>query len=245
MPRKPKAPRICVLGGMILAATLHTSTLFAHETKTDERSSEVFKPGVEHTVPAIDAAAEHPPLYEGLGSMTMKVTTDSKMAQAYFDQGLVLTWAFNHAEARRAFVAAQSYDPDCALCYWGEAFVLGPNINDGMHEDAIAPAALAIGRAVSLKDRVSAKEKDLIEALAQRYDADPAADRSVLRLATYELMRTDTPVSVVLDEAIQLARRFGSESSPGFVNGVLDAVARELRGYAAAQDRPESNGGVA
>ena len=183
MPRKPKAPRICILGGMILAATFHTTTLLAHETKTDERSSEVFKPGVEHTVPAIGAAADHPPLYEGLGSMTMKVTTRSNMAQAYFNQGLVLTWAFNHAEARRAFVAAQSYDPDCALCYWGEAFVLGPNINDGMHDDAIAPAALAIGRAVSLKDQVSAKEKDLIEALAQRYDVDPAADREVLNAA--------------------------------------------------------------
>jgi N utilization substance protein B len=53
-------------------------------------------------------------------------------------------------------------------------------------------------------------------------------DRNVLRLGIYELTRTDTPVSVVLDEAIQLARRFGGESSPGFVNGVLDAVARHV-----------------
>ena len=56
-----------------------------------------------------------------------------------------------------------------------------------------------------------------------------AVDRNVLRLGVYELMRTDTPVSVVLDEAIVLAQRFGGESSPGFVNGVLDAVARQLR----------------
>jgi len=53
-------------------------------------------------------------------------------------------------------------------------------------------------------------------------------DRNVLRLGIYELTRTDTPVSVVLDEAIQLARRFGGESSPGFVNGVLDAVAKHV-----------------
>jgi len=53
-------------------------------------------------------------------------------------------------------------------------------------------------------------------------------DRNVLRLAIYELSRTDTPVSVILDEAIQLARRFGGESSPGFVNGVLDAVAKQI-----------------
>lgn len=56
-----------------------------------------------------------------------------------------------------------------------------------------------------------------------------AVDRNVLRLGVYELTRTDTPVSVILDEAIQLARRFGSESSPSFVNGVLDAVAKQVR----------------
>jgi N utilization substance protein B len=56
-----------------------------------------------------------------------------------------------------------------------------------------------------------------------------AVDRNILRLAIYELTRTDTPVSVILDEAIQLARRFGAESSPAFVNGVLDAVANQVR----------------
>ena len=56
-----------------------------------------------------------------------------------------------------------------------------------------------------------------------------AVDRNVLRLACYELTRTDTPASVILDEAIELARRFGSDRSPGFVNGVLDAVARAVR----------------
>ncbi len=54
-------------------------------------------------------------------------------------------------------------------------------------------------------------------------------DRNVLRLAVFELTQTDTPVSVILDEAIQLAQRFGAESSPVFVNGVLDAVARQVR----------------
>ena len=56
-----------------------------------------------------------------------------------------------------------------------------------------------------------------------------AVDRNVLRLAVYELRDTDTPVAVVIDEAVDLARRFGSDRSPSFVNGVLDAVAREVR----------------
>jgi N utilization substance protein B len=56
-----------------------------------------------------------------------------------------------------------------------------------------------------------------------------AVDRNILRLAVFELTQTDTPVSIVLDEAIVLARRFGAESSPVFVNGVLDSVARQVR----------------
>lgn len=55
----------------------------------------------------------------------------------------------------------------------------------------------------------------------------PAVDRNVLRLGAYEILRTDTPAAVALDQAVELARRFGAESSPGFVNGVLDALARE------------------
>ena len=66
-----------------------------------------------------------------------------------------------------------------------------------------------------------------------------AVDRNVLRLGIYELTRTDTPVSVILDEAIQLARRFGGESSPGFVNGVLDAVAKQVREQAEQALEPD------
>ena len=73
-----------------------------------------------------------------------------------------------------------------------------------------------------------------------------AVDRNVLRLGIYELIRTDTPVSVILDEAIQLARRFGGESSPGFVNGVLDAVAKQVgkQTQPDAKDSRESGRGV-
>jgi N utilization substance protein B len=69
-----------------------------------------------------------------------------------------------------------------------------------------------------------------------RVERMAAVDRNVLRLATYELLRTDTPHSVVIDEAVELAREFGSEPSPAFVNGVLDGVARALRGEAAGPD---------
>lgn len=56
-----------------------------------------------------------------------------------------------------------------------------------------------------------------------------AVDRNVLRLCAYEILHTDTPTAVALDQAVELARRFGAEGSPAFVNGILDALARDSR----------------
>jgi len=89
--------------------------------------------------PALTFADSDPPLWDGLGSLAYKITTASPAAQSYFDQGLRLTHAFNHEEAQRAFRKAQKLDPDCAMCFWGEALVLGPNINMPMVEEAVAP----------------------------------------------------------------------------------------------------------
>src|SRR5262249_51335643 len=85
-----------------------------------------------------------PPLWDNLGSATYPITTKSPRAQAFFDQGLKLAYGFNHAEARRAFRMAQKLDPTCALCFWGEALVLGPNINVPMMPEAHAPALAAL-----------------------------------------------------------------------------------------------------
>ena len=62
-----------------------------------------------------------------------------------------------------------------------------------------------------------------------RIERMAAVDRNILRLGTYELAHTTTPVQVVLNEAVDLARRFGNDPSPSFVNGILDAVARGVR----------------
>src|SRR6266545_4998915 len=105
------------------------------------------------------------PLYDNLGNLTYPVTTPNPLAQRYFDQGLRLTYAFNHAEALRAFREAQRQDQNCAMCYWGEAFVLGPNINAPMDETAGNPAVAAITQAEALEPRASAREQALIEAL--------------------------------------------------------------------------------
>ncbi|HVP47943.1 MAG TPA: transcription antitermination factor NusB [Bryobacteraceae bacterium] len=65
-----------------------------------------------------------------------------------------------------------------------------------------------------------------------RIERMPAVDRNILRLAIFELRHTGTPPAVVIDEALELARRFSNEESVHFVNGVLDAVHREAAGSA-------------
>jgi tetratricopeptide (TPR) repeat protein len=123
-------------------------------------------------------ADTEPPLWTGLGSITYKVTTANESAQAYFDQGLRLAYAFNHGEAQRAFRKAQKLDPDCAMCFWGEALVLGPNINLPMQEDAAAPAYAAAQKAKALAGKASPREQALIGAVAARYGGDPKAARA-------------------------------------------------------------------
>jgi tetratricopeptide (TPR) repeat protein len=133
--------------------------------------------------PALAFADADPPLWEGLGSVTYQITTSSAAAQGYFDQGLRLTYAFNHAEAQRAFRKAQKLDPDCAMCFWGEALVLGPNINLPIQDEAVTPAFAAAGKAAALAAKASPREQALIAAIAARYAEDPKADRAALNAA--------------------------------------------------------------
>jgi tetratricopeptide (TPR) repeat protein len=132
---------------------------------------------------ALAFAENEPPLWPGLGPITYKITTANERAQAYFDQGLRLAYAFNHAEAQRAFRMAQKLDPDCAMCFWGEALVLGPNINLPMQEDAVAPAYAAAQKAQALAAIASPREQALIVALVARYSSDPKAARAPLDAA--------------------------------------------------------------
>ncbi|WP_353646902.1 hypothetical protein [Mesorhizobium sp. WSM2239] len=129
-----------------------------------------------------------PPLWSGLGTLTYPITTKSKEAQSYFDQGLRMAANFNHAEAGRAFRKAQRLDPDCAMCFVGEALVLGPNINVPMDPAANAPAVAAVKKAQSLASGASEKERELIDAVAARYSEDPVAERPALDQAFAEAM---------------------------------------------------------
>lgn len=131
---------------------------------------------------------EAPPLRDGIGNIAYPITTGSAVAQAYFDQGLAFAYGFNHAEALRAFRTAQQIDPDCAMCAWGEAFVLGPNLNAPMDPGAVASAVAAIARAQDLAAAASPREQALIAALATRYADGPEVDRRSLDAAYADAM---------------------------------------------------------
>src|SRR5687767_6365612 len=83
-------------------------------------------------VPAAAQQQHTAKLLSGLGTHHHEITTKSPRAQRFFDQGLALAYAFNHPEAKRAFEEAARLDSSCAMCQWGIAFVLGPNINASM-----------------------------------------------------------------------------------------------------------------
>jgi tetratricopeptide (TPR) repeat protein len=130
------------------------------------------------------------PLYDNLGDHTHPITTREPSAQRYFDQGLTLTYAFNHEEAIRSFEEAARIDPNCAMCFWGKAYALGPNINAPMAPEAVAPAYEALEQARKLSSGASDAEQAYIKALTARYAPDPDADRAALDKAFAEAMRT-------------------------------------------------------
>ena len=129
---------------------------------------------------AVQAADGPVMLIDGLGDPGFAISTQNPLAQRFFNQGLMLTYGFNHAEAIRAFREAQRLDPECAMCWWGEANALGPNINAPMDPATNARALEAIGRADALKAGARPEEQALILAQKERYSAQANADRPAL-----------------------------------------------------------------
>ncbi len=157
----------------------------------------------------VDSNSQPVKLFEGLGNHRFPITAKHPLAQRYFNQGLILAYAFNHRESERSFRWAIQIDPRCAMCYWGIAFVLGPNINAVMDDHSIPNAFQAVQRALVLSKKVTGKEQALIKALGQRYAATPIKDRSKLDTAYADAMRdvvraypNDADVGTLLADAL-------------------------------------------
>jgi tetratricopeptide (TPR) repeat protein len=145
---------LCIL---VAAATAYAQ---APVHKHYEESKEAEKPA---------ATGELAPRLQNLGTHAFPVTTKSRKAQLFVNQGLNLAYGFNHAEAGRSFREAARLDPNCAMCYWGQAFVLGPNINVPMSPDDEPKAYELAQKAVAMRMKATPRERAYIDAVAKRY----------------------------------------------------------------------------
>jgi tetratricopeptide (TPR) repeat protein len=168
----------------------------------------------------------------GLGTSTFKVTARDAQARAWFDQGLLLTYAFEHREALRVFRAAFARDPGCAMCAWGVAYALGPNINNsdrGPVRDIRRFIALAQQAAVG----ASPVERALIDAMAVRYgSADERAQEKYVAMgsamcSTRKTEREVDPQELAYAAAMDdVVRKFPDD--PDVVTLYADAVMSTL-----------------
>jgi len=130
----------------------------------------------EHPDHAAPSKPKSATLMTGYGNWHHPVSTKNAQAQAFFDQGLRLIYAFNHDEAARSFQRAAEIDPKLAMAYWGVAEAVGPNYNDPASQDRFAQAHTAIAKAETLAADASESDKAYIAALAKRFPADPKSD---------------------------------------------------------------------
>lgn len=149
------------------------------------------------------------PLFNNLTGIDFRISTTSSEAQQYFNQGMILAYGFNHAEAARSFFEATRLDSTCAMAWWGYAYVLGPNYNGGMEKDNYQRAYAAAIKAGSLSKHATPKEAALIEALTTRYTAEAPADRSALDIAyaaamkkVYNQFPTDPDIGALYSESL-------------------------------------------
>lgn len=138
--------------------------------------------------PQTGESASAPPLFNDFGDLHRDIGTPVPAAQRYFDQGLRMAYGFNHAAAGRAFAEAARLDPRCAMCMWGQALVLGPNINLPMDPILAAQATDLAKRAVALSGNARPADRALIEALGHRYTNPAPEDRKALDAVYAEAM---------------------------------------------------------
>ena len=149
------------------------------------------------------------PLFEGLDVLDFPISTESELAQTYFNQGLILTYGFNHAEASRSYREGIAQDPECAMCYWGIAYVLGPNYNAGMDPEVLPAANEAVAKARMYSYKTSEKEQALIAAITMRYPQSTEEDMGPFNESYAEAMEAvyrrwpdDPDIGVMTAEAL-------------------------------------------
>ncbi len=199
--------------------------------------------------PAASPTAQAVPMFDDLGTYHRAIRTASPEAQAYFDQGLRLVYAFNHYEGLDAFREATRRDPRCAICYWGIALSLGSNYNSPTDAAREGQAYEAIQKAVALAPGASAEEHALIEATAERHASPPPPDRKPLDEAYAEALRqanarfpSDPDIGTLYADAMMNLRPWELWRQDGTPEaGTAEIVAALERVLAANPQHPGAN----
>lgn len=194
---------------ILLLMACHNSTKTRETQTTDKKSQNIRCYTARVTDKDWYASGKKAPKLNGLAGIDFKISTGNREAQDYFNQGMMLAYGFNHAEAARSFYEATRLDSTCAMAFWGYAYVLGPNYNAGMEEDNFQRAYAAAAKARSLSASATEKEKALIGALASRYEMPAPSDRKHLDIAyaatmkkVYHQFPTDPDIGALYAEAL-------------------------------------------
>ena len=197
--------------GLILTLVGFQQIILAQDQKPAPGHVHYKDPGQQSTSPTGAIA----PRLQKLGSHTFSVSTKNQQAQLFMNQGLNLSYAFNHAEAGRAYREAARLDPNLAMAFWGEALALGPNINAPMDPNSEPKALEAIQKAVALKAKATPRERALIDALTNRYSGR-AEDRRARDVAYADAMRKvhqqfpeDQDIAMLYVESVMDLRPWG------------------------------------
>lgn len=250
--------RIRLLGGSTLAAfclmpllvhgDVPASPLPASLSASELAALCVSRPASAGVPTTLAQWAEGAQLFEGLDDFHRKITTDSKKAQAYFDQGMRFLWAFNHDEATRSFAKAAQLDPHCAMCFWGVALTVGPNYNQPMMAGSRAEVAWeALQQANTQAPRTMPMEQALIGALAARYPnekpLDPTNESPVLAAYARSMQDAagrfpdDSDVQTLTAEALMNINAWKLWSLDGAPAPGTDEIVARLEGVLAKDPR--------
>lgn len=161
-----------LMAGVALGAVLIGPVAVADATTDKAARDLIERPQVCGRVESAisDTSVADMVMVDGFGTGGFPIDTANPEAQAWFNHGVRLRWAFEHKESVRAFRKARLLDPTCAMCAWGEAWALGPNLNGGGNDEESRVTALKAARdARRMARRATPMQRQMIDALIQRY----------------------------------------------------------------------------
>jgi tetratricopeptide (TPR) repeat protein len=222
-------PQLKVAAASAIAAIVAVSPALVAQAPADPPAGHVHYTAAPQQASPTGALA---PRLQNLGSHTFPVSTRNRQAQLFMNQGLNLAYAFNHAEARRAFREAARLDPNLAMAYWGQALVLGPNINAQMEPNEEPQAYELVQKAMSLRARAAPRERAYIEALAERYSGktddrrprDEAYAAAMKKL--HERFPDDLDAATLYVESVMDLRPWGYWQRDGAPHAGTDDIVR-------------------